>query len=167
MNKRVDAECAVGSDEAAVAPLEKIEAGPPHQRSVGEDPEVLVALTRTSIHRGGRRRATALGVGNLCRPNRGGGPLESDYRCGGRNPAFRRFGIQMMRDPTSIQSRRRTGLRYTILLFIVFALIAGWTAFWKFAAGRTETAIDGWRAREAKSGRIYTCGSQNVGGFPF
>src|SRR6516225_145878 len=73
----------------------------------------------------------------------------------------------MMRDPTSIQSRRRTGLRYTILLFVVFALIAGWTAFWKFAAGRTETAIDGWRAREAKSGRIYTCGSQNVGGFPF
>lgn len=73
----------------------------------------------------------------------------------------------MMRDPTSIQSRRRTGLRYTILLFVVFALIAGWTAFWKFAAGRTETAIDGWRAREAKSGRIYSCGSQNVGGFPF
>src|SRR5262249_52528160 len=73
----------------------------------------------------------------------------------------------MMPDPTSIQSRRRTGLRYTILLFVVFALIAGWTAFWKFAAGRTETAIDGWRAREAKSGRIYTCGSQNVSGFHF
>src|SRR5262245_1659826 len=73
----------------------------------------------------------------------------------------------MMRDPTSIQSRRRTGLRYTILLFIVFALAAGWTAFWKFAAGRAETAIDGWRAREARSGRIYTCGSQDVGGFPF
>ena len=50
----------------------------------------------------------------------------------------------MMRDPTSIQyptsiqSRRRTGLRYTILLFIVFALAAGWTAFWKFAAGRAD-----------------------------
>src|SRR5215475_8284973 len=73
----------------------------------------------------------------------------------------------MMRDPTSIQSRRRTGLRYTILLFIVFALAAGWTAFWKFAASRAETAIEGWRAREARSGRIYTCGSQDVGGFPF
>ena len=73
----------------------------------------------------------------------------------------------MMRDPTSIQSRRRTGLRYTILLFIVFALIAGWTAFWKLAAGKAETAIDGWRAREAKAGRIYTCASQDVGGFPF
>lgn len=73
----------------------------------------------------------------------------------------------MMRDPTSIQSRRRTGLRYTILLFVVFALVAGWIGFWKFAAGKAETAIEGWRAREAKAGRIYTCGSQNLGGFPF
>ena len=73
----------------------------------------------------------------------------------------------MMHDPTGIQSRRRSGLRYTILLFIVFALAAGWTAFWKFAAGRAETAIEGWRAREARSGSIYTCGSQDVGGFPF
>src|SRR6266576_2386502 len=73
----------------------------------------------------------------------------------------------MMRDPMSIQSRRRTGLRYTILLFVVFALVAGWTGFWKFAAGKAETAIEGWRAREAQAGRIYTCGSQNSGGFPF
>jgi hypothetical protein len=73
----------------------------------------------------------------------------------------------MMRDPISIQSRRRTGLRYTILLFVVFALVAGWTGFWKFAAGKAETAIEGWRAREAQAGRIYTCGSQNIGGFPF
>jgi hypothetical protein len=73
----------------------------------------------------------------------------------------------MIHDPTGIQSRRRSGLRYTILLFIVFALAAGWTAFWKFAAGRAETAIDDWRAREARSGSIYTCGSQDVGGFPF
>jgi len=74
----------------------------------------------------------------------------------------------MMRDPTSsLQSRRRTGRRYTILLFVVFALIAGWTGFWKYSAGKAQETIDGWRAREAKAGRIYTCGSQTVGGFPF
>jgi hypothetical protein len=73
----------------------------------------------------------------------------------------------MMRDPTSLQSRRRTGLRYTILLFIVFALIAGWTGFWKFAASKAQETIEGWRAREAKAGRIYNCGSQTIGGFPF
>src|SRR5689334_14712927 len=67
----------------------------------------------------------------------------------------------------SLQSRRRTGIRYAILLFVVLAVIAGWSAFWKLASGRAETAIDGWRAREAKAGRIYTCGSQTIGGFPF
>ena len=73
----------------------------------------------------------------------------------------------MMGNPTSLQSRRRTGLRYTILLFIVLALVAGWTGFWKFASGKAQETIEGWRAREAKAGRIYNCGSQTVGGYPF
>ena len=38
---------------------------------------------------------------------------------------------------------------------------------WYYAAGKAEAAIDGWRAREAKAGRIYTCGSQTIGGYPF
>lgn len=67
----------------------------------------------------------------------------------------------------SLQSRRRTGRRYTILVLVVLAIIAGWTGFWKFAADKAQQTIEGWRAREAKSGRIYDCGSQTVGGFPF
>ena len=73
----------------------------------------------------------------------------------------------MKGNATSLQSRRRTGLRYIILLFFVLALVAGWTGFWKFAAGKAEVTIEGWRAREAKAGRIYNCGSQTVGGYPF
>lgn len=73
----------------------------------------------------------------------------------------------MMSNPPSLQSRRRTRRRYTILLFIVLALVAGWTGFWKFAAIKAQEAIEGWRLREAKSGRVYTCGSQDVGGYPF
>ena len=73
----------------------------------------------------------------------------------------------MMRNPQSLQSRRRTGLRYAILVFIVVALIAGWSGFWKFAADKAQSAVEGWRAREARAGRIYSCGSQNVGGYPF
>lgn len=73
----------------------------------------------------------------------------------------------MMHATASLQSRRRTGRRYTILLFVVLAVIAGWTGFWKLAAGKAQQTIDGWRAREAQSGRIYNCGSQDVGGFPF
>jgi hypothetical protein len=67
----------------------------------------------------------------------------------------------------STQPRRRTARRYTILVLVVLAAIAGWSGFWKFAADKAQQTIDGWRAREAKSGRIYTCGSQGVGGFPF
>jgi hypothetical protein len=73
----------------------------------------------------------------------------------------------MVGDPTSLQSRRRPGLRYTILLFIVFAIVAGWTGIWKYAADKAQVTIDGWRAREAKAGRIYDCVSQSVSGYPF
>jgi len=47
------------------------------------------------------------------------------------------------------------------------ALIGGWSWFWHYAAGKAEVAISGWRAREAKAGRIYSCGSQSIGGYPF
>jgi len=73
----------------------------------------------------------------------------------------------MVRDPTMLQSRRRTRHRYAILLFIVVALIAGWTWAWKYSAGQAQAAVEGWRAREAKAGRVYSCGSQSIGGYPF
>src|SRR4029079_10060319 len=68
---------------------------------------------------------------------------------------------------TSLQSRRRTGRRYVILVFVVLAVIAGWTGFWKFASASVQQIFDGWLSREANSGLIYDCGSQRVGGFPF
>ena len=30
-----------------------------------------------------------------------------------------------------------------------------------------ERTIDGWKAREAQAGRVYTCATQTIGGFPF
>jgi hypothetical protein len=63
-------------------------------------------------------------------------------------------------------TRRRTG-RYVTLLILVAALFGGWSWFWFYAAGKIETTIDGWRAREAKAGRVYACGTQTVGGYPF
>ncbi len=62
--------------------------------------------------------------------------------------------------------RRRTG-RYVTLLLLVAALFGGWSWFWFYAAGKIETTIDGWRAREAQAGRVYACGSQTIGGYPF
>jgi hypothetical protein len=64
-------------------------------------------------------------------------------------------------------SARRRSWRYIILLALFAALFGGWSWLWSFSAGKAESAIDGWRAREAKAGRVYTCGSQQVGGYPF
>ncbi len=65
----------------------------------------------------------------------------------------------MHEEPT----RRRLPL---ILIALAIVLAGGWSALWYYAAGRAETVIAGWREREAKAGRIHTCGSQTVGGFP-
>src|SRR3972149_1208336 len=63
-------------------------------------------------------------------------------------------------------ARRRSG-RYISLLLLVALLFGGWSGIWYYAAGKAEATVDGWRAREAKSGRIYDCGSQTIGGYPF
>jgi len=60
-------------------------------------------------------------------------------------------------------TRRRWPL---ILIALAIVVAGGWSALWYYAAGRAETVIAGWREREAKVGRIHTCGSQTVGGFP-
>lgn len=68
---------------------------------------------------------------------------------------------------TGIPARRRYGRRYAILVLALVVLVGGWIGFWYYAAGQVQVLLDGWRAREAKAGRIYECGSQSVGGFPF
>jgi hypothetical protein len=73
----------------------------------------------------------------------------------------------MVDDPYSTEPRRRTGRRIAIALIVVVVLIGGWVWVWKFAAGQAQAAVEGWRVREAKAGRVYSCGAQSVGGFPF
>ena len=62
---------------------------------------------------------------------------------------------------------RRSKRRYITLILLVLLVIGGWVGFWKFAQIRAEEAIEGWKAREARSGRVYECSSQSIGGFPF
>jgi hypothetical protein len=66
-----------------------------------------------------------------------------------------------------IRSAHQRTRRYISLLILIAALFGGWSWLWHYAAGKAEATIDGWRAREAKSGRIYDCGSQAIGGYPF
>lgn len=66
---------------------------------------------------------------------------------------------------TDSSARRKR--RYIALVILVVALFGGWSGLWYYASGRAQEMLEGWRAREAKSGRIYDCGSEAVGGYPF
>ena len=54
------------------------------------------------------------------------------------------------------------------LPFVALAVVAlGWSAFWKVAAGMTESGLDDWFAQERAQGRDWTCPNRSVGGYPF
>ncbi len=57
--------------------------------------------------------------------------------------------------------------RWLFLSLAIVIAVAGWTAFWFYAADRAKGAIAGWLEREARLGRVYSCGSQSLRGFPF
>jgi hypothetical protein len=64
------------------------------------------------------------------------------------------------------RARRR---RWPILApaAIVVVLAVGWVWLWYYAASVADRTLSGWVEREAAAGRIYSCGSQSIGGFPF
>jgi hypothetical protein len=62
--------------------------------------------------------------------------------------------------------RRRPWLIATPLV-LVLVLAAAWSGIWYYAAGEAETRVNDWQAQQAKAGRVFSCGSQKVGGFPF
>src|SRR5260370_20270872 len=79
----------------------------------------------------------------------------------GHHLGWMKAGITLPR-PISRRSRQ------VILPFALFvALAAGWTALWFHASSVAQASIAAWRAREAQSGRLYTCASENLGGYPF
>ena len=61
---------------------------------------------------------------------------------------------------------RRSWLIATPLMLVV-ALGIAWSGFWYWAAGQAETRINDWQAQQASAGRVFTCGKQTVGGYPF
>ncbi|HWF96292.1 MAG TPA: DUF2125 domain-containing protein [Xanthobacteraceae bacterium] len=70
-----------------------------------------------------------------------------------------------MRSSANASRRRRW------LLFVPFSLVvilaALWTGGWFYIAARAPDAIDAWRAREARQGRVFDCGTPSIAGFPF
>jgi hypothetical protein len=63
--------------------------------------------------------------------------------------------------------RRRPLWRLFIMPVLVLLAAIAWSAFWFYSASRVDEAADAWRAREAKSGRVYDCAKRSVAGFPF
>jgi hypothetical protein len=69
-----------------------------------------------------------------------------------------------MLQASPIRPRRRWPIVVVALLILGGGL---WSGVWFYGAGIAARTIAGWKAREAKAGRIYTCTSQTIGGFPF
>lgn len=62
---------------------------------------------------------------------------------------------------------RRRRLWPFVLPALLILLAGGWTWLWSYAADIAGNAEAAWIAREAALGRVYACGSQSIGGFPF
>jgi hypothetical protein len=73
---------------------------------------------------------------------------------------------QRARRPSPARARRRG--RWPILapLAAVIVLAILWTGLWYYSASKADHTLTGWAEREAAAGRVYSCGSQSIGGFP-
>ena len=49
----------------------------------------------------------------------------------------------------------------------VILLAVLWSGLWYVSASIADRALAGWVEREAAAGRVYSCGSETIGGFPF
>jgi hypothetical protein len=81
--------------------------------------------------------------------------------------------LDMMRAPPR-RLRKRPPARHrgwiwpllvTTAVIIVVAVV--WSWLWYYAASIADRALSGWINREAALGRVYACGTQSIGGFPF
>jgi hypothetical protein len=71
-----------------------------------------------------------------------------------------------MSDITLAPRRRPLWRLFIAPVLLVIAAIA-WSAFWFYAASQVDVQAEAWRAREAKSGRVYDCAKRSVAGYPF
>ena len=80
--------------------------------------------------------------------------------------------LSMMRPPPQrvrkLPAGRARRRRWPILApaAIVVVLAIAWVWFWYYSASIADRTLAGWVEREAAAGRVYSCGSQSIGGFP-
>jgi hypothetical protein len=63
---------------------------------------------------------------------------------------------------------RRRRRRWPILMPVAIVIVLGiaWFWLWYYAASVADRTMAGWIEREAAAGRVYSCGTQSIGGFP-
>ena len=71
------------------------------------------------------------------------------------------------RRPGAAAPPRRRLWSVVLPVCVVIGLAAVWCGLWYYAAGIADRTMSGWMAREAAAGRVYSCGSQTISGFPF
>jgi hypothetical protein len=67
----------------------------------------------------------------------------------------------------TLAPRRRPLWRLFFMPVLLLLAAAAWSAFWFYSASRVDETADAWRAREARSGRVYDCARRSVAGYPF
>lgn len=67
--------------------------------------------------------------------------------------------------PAATRPRRRLWAALVPVAAIV-VVACGWSALWYYAANVANRTLAGWIAREAAGGRVYTCASEGISGFP-
>lgn len=82
----------------------------------------------------------------------------------GRQRLPRRTGATA---PFAASGGRRRLWAILASIAVLAILAAGWCGLWYYAASVTDRTLAGWVAREAAAGRVYTCGSEGISGFPF
>jgi len=70
-----------------------------------------------------------------------------------------------VRKPAGRHRRRR--LWPILAPAAILGLAIVWSGLWYYSALVADRTLAGWIAREATAGRVYSCGTESIGGFPF
>jgi len=71
------------------------------------------------------------------------------------------------RDRAPVPPPRRGYLRIVVPLGLLIGLAIAWCGVWYYAAAQANRTVAAWMASEAAAGRVYSCGSEGIAGFPF
>ena len=72
--------------------------------------------------------------------------------------------VQPARQPSGERRRRWRAAAAAVAIVIVLAV--AWSWLWYEAAAVTDRTLAGWMQREAAAGRVYSCDTQTIGGYP-